>query len=83
MSASYFGFTFSNTNSNSRQRSCVRVYKEGEGLIHTQYINKHSPLGYVREHPGSKHRAEIKAACLSHGMSEQEFESVMWLFALS
>lgn len=76
MAATYFGFTFSNTNGNSRQRSCVRVYKDGV-LFHEQFINKHNPLGYVRQHEKSKHRAAIKAACLANGMTEQEFNAVV------
>lgn len=77
MAASYFGFTFSNTNGNARQRSCVRVYKEGVGLIHEQYINCGNPLGYLRAKKRSKHKAAVKAACLKHGMTEAQFDSVM------
>ena len=76
MSASYFGFTVSNTNGNKKQRSVVRVYNAKSEMIAEQFINKHNPLGYVRKHNGSKHRASLMEQCLAGGMTEKEFNAI-------
>ena len=76
IATSYFGFSVSNTNGNSRQYSCVRVYNNDGKMIAEQLINKHNPLGYVRKYLGSKHRISLKTQCLSEGMTSEEFEAI-------
>lgn len=76
MATSYFGFSVSNTNGNKRQRSVVRVYDESGKMIAEQFINKHNPLAYVREHSTGRHYAELKQQCLTGGMTEKEFSFI-------
>lgn len=78
MSVSYFGFTVSNTNSNKNQRSVVRVYNDKNEMIAEQFINKHNPLGYVRQCKRSKHKTALMSQCLAGGMTEHEFNLIFW-----
>jgi hypothetical protein len=77
MSSSNFGFSVSNTNGNSRQNSVVRVYDENSIMIAEQFINKRSPLSYVRGLTNSKHVDQLFEQCMSNSnMTAQEFNAI-------
>ena len=48
----------SNTNGNSRQRSCVRVYVN-KTLICELFVNKHNPLKYLGTLKSSKYYDQL------------------------
>lgn len=52
-------FRISSTNSNSYQRSVVRVYNNKNQLIAEQFINKRDPYGYIKTLNKSKHLDEL------------------------
>lgn len=76
MSRTYFGFSVSNTNGNSNQRSVVRVYNDKNEKIAEQFINKHNPLNYIRGLSRSKHLDSLKTQCLKGGMTESQFNGI-------
>jgi hypothetical protein len=69
-------YTISNTNGQNGSKCVVRVYRNG-ALIAEQFINKRNPLGYIRKHLGSKHRAELKQQCQVSGMTSGKFEDLI------
>lgn len=69
------GYRVSNTNSNSKQKSVVRVYNAENKLIAEQFINKRNPLGYIKSHDG-RHRKELREQCIAGGMPASVFEDI-------
>lgn len=76
MTASYNGFTASNTNGNARQPSVVRVYNADMKMIAEQHINKRNPLGYVRGCVKSKHIDQLWQQCKEGGMDAETFNFI-------
>ena len=48
----------SNTNGNSNQHSCVRIYVN-KICISELYVNKHDPLGYLNTLTASKYHIQL------------------------
>ena len=70
-------YRVSNTNADRKGLSCfVRVYADNVKIGEVA-INKHNPLAYIRNHPGSKHRSNLLKQCVENGMSEQLFNELV------